>query len=247
MKARISKQQTTAHNSEENTKPSHTRRPRRTKKIWLRLIALLLVIAAGLGVVHYLKPLFAKKYPESSFGVAPYYSETDADRDGLDDQSDLLASTRYYLSTHPEYRSKYYQGGWPDDGYGVCTDVVAFTLKDCGYDLQQLVDEDIRQNPDVYGIAQADSNIDYRRVSNLKLWFERHAVSLSTDFSDPSAWHGGDIIIFTNHIGVVSDQRNAQGVPFILHHYSPFQLTYEEDVLGSRYQREDIAGHYRIS
>ena len=54
----------------------------------------------------------------------------------------------------------------------------------------------------------------------------------------------GDIIVFKKHIGIVSDKRNKNGVPFIIHHANPYQRYYEEDILENR---EDIVGHFRIS
>ena len=53
-------------------------------------------------------------------------------------------------------------------------------------------------------------------------------------------------MIFKNHIGVVSDKRNKRGVPFLIHHASPLQIRYEEDVLES-YDKDYIVGHYRVS
>lgn len=53
-----------------------------------------------------------------------------------------------------------------------------------------------------------------------------------------------DIVVFENHIGIVSDYRNRNGVPFLIHNGSNFQRYYEEDVLEIR---DDIVGHYRMS
>ena len=46
------------------------------------------------------------------------------------------------------------------------------------------------------------------------------------------------------HIGVVSDRRNRNGVPYVIHHNDPWQTAYEQDILE---ERTDIVGHYRIS
>jgi uncharacterized protein YijF (DUF1287 family) len=80
-------------------------------------------------------------------------------------------------------------------------------------------------------------------VNNLKIFFDEHALSLTIDVHDIHAWQGGDIIVFKKHIGVVSDKRNKKGIPYVIHHGSPYQLFYEEDILE---QRSDIIGHYRI-
>ena len=149
-----------------------------------------------------------------------------------------------YIAAKPKYKSKYYQTGYPDDGYGVCTDLVAFALKGAGYDLMPLVDEDIRADQESYNIEQPDKNIDFRRVRNLKVYFEHRAISLTTDISEIEEWQGGDIVIFQDHIGIVSDRRNENGVPYVIHHNSPWQKKYEQDILE---KREDLVGHYRIS
>ena len=147
------------------------------------------------------------------------------------------------MSTQPKYQSKYYNTGYPNDGYGVCTDVVASALRGAGYDLMALVDNDIASNPDDYDINEPDANIDFRRVKNLQVYFEHNATSLTTDISQIGQWQGGDIVVFNNHIGIVSDRRNATGVPYIIHHASPWQKSYEEDILETR---NDIVGHYGI-
>lgn len=141
--------------------------------------------------------------------------------------------------TFPQFHSETDQD---KDGYGVCTDVVAFAMKAAGYDLMRLVAKDVEQHTDAYDIDQPDPNIDYRRVKNLQVYFSRHAQSLATDVSDVEEWQGGDIVIFRKHIGIVSDKRNKNGVPYVIHHYSPWQRSYEQDILE---RRSDIVGHYR--
>ena len=176
-------------------------------------------------------------------GIMPHISGVDTDGDGIDDQTDILESAVRYIETKPKYKSKYYQTGYPDDGYGVCTDVVANALRGAGYDLMEMVDKDVCLAPHVYGISEPDKNIDFRRVKNLRVYFERNAAVLTTDVSDIEEWQGGDIVVFEKHIGIVSDHRNKDGVPYVIHHNDPLQKSYEEDILESR---TDITGHYRM-
>ncbi|MBR7042402.1 MAG: DUF1287 domain-containing protein [Bacilli bacterium] len=187
---------------------------------------------------------YDNEYTNSDFNITSYKSNIDMDNDGVDDQSDILASTRKYISNKPRYKSKYYKGGYPNDNYGVCTDVVGFALLDAGYDLRKLVNEDIINNQSDYNVDPIDIDIDFRRVTNLKVYFNNHAISLTTDIKKIDEWQGGDIVIFKKHIGIISDKRNKKGIPFIIHHANPFQLSYEEDILE---RRNDIVGHYRIS
>lgn len=175
----------------------------------------------------------------------PLASSHDEDGDGINDQADVLASAKAYIATEPKYKSAYYaETGYPDDGFGVCTDVVAQALRGAGYDLMTLFDADVRANPEAYGGDEPDAAIDFRRARNQKVFFDRHGVSLTCDTSDPVQWHGGDIVVYAEHVGIASERRNERGLPYLIHHYSPLQSSYEEDVLESW---GPIIGHYRIS
>ena len=185
-----------------------------------------------------------RKYTNKDFGIETYISLVDKDNDGIDDQTDIINNTRKYIKTKPKYQSKYYATGYPDDEYGVCTDVVAFSLKDAGYDLMELVYNHVKENRELYDIDTIDKNIDFRRVVNLDVYFKNTAIVLTNDINKIEEWQGGDIVVFKKHIGIVSDKRNKNGVPFIIHHANPYQVHYEEDILE---QRDDIIGHYRIS
>lgn len=207
-------------------------------------IILIILISIIIYALYFFNYLPHKKYSNEDFNIEQYISSKDMDNDGIDDQTDILNSVRDYITTNPKYKSKYYGTGYPDDEYGVCTDVVAFGLKGAGYDLMELVNKDIKDNRDSYSIDVIDKNIDFRRVNNLKIYFDNNAISLTTNIYKIDEWQGGDIVVFKKHIGVVSDKRNRKGIPFIIHHANPYQRYYEEDILK---YRNDIIGHYRIS
>ena len=59
-----------------------------------------------------------------------------------------------------------------------------------------LVNEDIEANKKLYDIETIDKNIDFRRVKNLKVYFDRNAISLTTDINQIEEWLGGDIVVF---------------------------------------------------
>lgn len=206
-------------------------------------IILIAIIAISLYLLYRYNYIPHKKFTNEDFGIAAYQSSRDADGDTIDDQTDILQSAKDYAATKPKYKSKYYEGGYPDDEYGVCTDVVAKALLGAGYDLRFLVDSDIRRHPDDYGIEQPDDKIDFRRVKNLKVYFKNTAVALTTDVSKIEEWQGGDIVIFSGHVGIVSDSRNKKGIPFVIHNAHPLQASYEEDILETW---GEIVGHYRI-
>ena len=205
------------------------------------LIILIIVVLYALYRFNYIPH---KKYTNEDFNIKTYISKTDKDNDGIDDQTDILNNVRDYIKTNPKYKSKYYATGYPNDEYGVCTDVVAFGLKGAGYDLMNLVNEHIKTNRNLYDIDVIDKNIDFRRVRNLKVYLDNNAIALTNDINKIKEWQGGDIVVFKNHIGIVSDKRNKKGISFIIHHANPYQRYYEEDILE---YRNDIIGHYRIS
>lgn len=182
----------------------------------------------------------------AGINIEPYISNVDKDNDGIDDQTDILNNVKEYIKTKPKYESKYYATGYPNDEYGVCTDVVANGLKGAGYDLMQLVNQDIKKNRKRYNIEKIDINIDFRRVKNLDIYFKNNNISLTTDLSKIEEWQGGDIIVMKDHIGIISDKRNKNGIPLLIHHQNPEQINYEEDVL-ELYGQDSIVGHYRIS
>lgn len=225
---------------ENPSKPSKSTKKSSGVSIVLAVTVIIIII---IGLLYNFNIIPHRQYSDADFDIGTYYSRIDKDNDGIDDQTDVLASAREYLASNPKYESKYYATGYPDDDHGVCTDVVAFALKGAGYDLMKLVDDDIKSRPEAYDIEIPDKNIDFRRVKNLQTYFQRHAVNLTTDRNIIKEWQGGDIVVFDDHIGIVSDHRNKHGVPFLIHHYSPAQVTYEEDALG----HYKVIGHYRIS
>lgn len=216
------------------------------KKIIIPTIICLVLIFIVIAFLHKLSIIPHKQYTNSDFNIKTYISNADKDNDGIDDQTDILNNVKKYIQTKPKYQSKYYNTGYPNDEYGVCTDVVGFGLKDAGYNLMELVNEDIINNKENYNIETIDKNIDFRRVRNLNVYLKNNHISLTTDLSKIEEWQGGDIIVFKDHIGIISDKRNKKGIPFLIHHANPIQVNYEEDVL-ELYDKEYIIGHYRIS
>ena len=207
----------------------------------MKKVILIIFIIILFGIIIYLIP--SKKYTNDHFKIVTYKSNMDMDNDGVDDQTDIINNTFEYISHKPKYKSKYYGTGYPDDEYGTCVDVVGYALLHAGYDLRELVNQDVLKNRDMYDIDIVDKNIDFRRVTNLLVYFKNNSIELTTDLNKKDEWQGGDIVIFDGHIGIVSSNRNKKGIPFLIHHANPMQINYEEDVLGFY----KIIGHFRIS
>lgn len=149
----------------------------------------------------------------------------------------------------PSYRAMDYPNGDVPMDAGVCTDVVIRAIRSAlQIDLQQHVHEDMKRNftkyPKRWGLKSPDKNIDHRRVPNLRTFFERSGWSLPVT-GDASDYAPGDLVTCTvppnlPHIMIVSDKRNASGIPLVIHN------------IGAGVQEEDrlfefeLTGHYRV-
>ena len=135
---------------------------------------------------------------------------------------------------------------------GVCTDVVIRSYRTMGIDLQQRVHEDMRDNFSEYpskrmwGLSRPDSNIDHRRVPNLRAFFEREGVSLQIT-QRASNYLPGDIVSWNlprnlPHIGIVVDAIDPRsGNPLIVHNIGS-----GPELADSLFSYE-VTGHYRYS
>lgn len=160
-----------------------------------------------------------------------------------------LAQTRQPVVYDGAYRRIAYPGGDVPADRGVCTDVVIRAYRTIGIDLQQLVHEDMRGDfaayPALWGLKRPDTNIDHRRVPNLQTFFARRGAQLPVT-RDAASYRPGNLVTWMlpgnlPHIGVVSEQRSADGRrPMIVHN------------IGRGPQLEDmlfayrITGHYRF-
>ena len=211
--------------------------------IIILIIIILLIIWFIISILNYFNLIPKKSYTASDFGIETIKSNVDYDNDGIDDYTDIMLGARKDAQNMPKYKSAYYAGGYPPDNEGVCTDLVWRALKNAGYSLKDLVDEDIKNNLSSYEkIEKPDPNIDFRRVYNLKVFFDRNTNKLTNNVYEIAQWQPGDIVIFEeSHIGIISDKRNKKGIPYLIHNTA--QPVREEDVL-ERY-KDIITGHYR--
>jgi hypothetical protein len=165
----------------------------------------------------------------------------------------LVAAARTQIgvtkSYDPAYTSLKYPEGDVASDRGVCTDVVIRALRRSHQlDLQKLVHEDMSANfslyPKRWGLKKTDKNIDHRRVLNLQTYFKRQGWSqLVTQKKED--YLPGDLVTSLlpgnlPHIMIVSDKKNAKGVPLVIHNIG--QGTQEEDRLFSY----SLTGHYRM-
>lgn len=216
---------------------------KKTRILIITIVIIVVIAIIALSLLNYFSIIPKKYYTAEDFGIETIKSSIDCDNDGIDDYTDIMLGARQDAENMPTYRSAYYAGGYPPDNEGVCTDLVWRAFKNAGYILKDMVDEDIKNNLSEYkNISTPDPNIDFRRVYNLKVFFERNSENLTTDINKVEEWQPGDIVIFDeSHIGIISDRRNKNKIPYLIHNTA--QPVREEDVL-ERY-KNNITGHYR--
>jgi uncharacterized protein YijF (DUF1287 family) len=147
------------------------------------------------------------------------------------------------------YRVIAYPGGDVRADRGACTDVLIRALRSAGCDLQKLIHDDMRRHfdryPRRYGLTAPDANIDHRRVPNQIAFLRRHGRELpsATTGAAAATWQPGDLVYWrlpngTGHCGVLSDARNDQGLPLVIHN---LQVARQEDCLTAW----EIVAHFR--
>jgi len=222
------------------------------KKIltFIRLVSLSLALVFGLSFTlnkSFGTQLTTSQQITTSSTLLEPAAVADKDNDGIDDFTDIMLGARQDALNMPTYDDRYWGGGYPPDDIGVCADVIWRALMAAGYNLKDLIDADIKAHPEAYPrITKADPNIDFRRTRNLKIFFDRHLVKLTLDIYDLDQWQPGDIVIFYpdyHHIGIVSDQRDFLGVPYLIHNTG--QKDREEDILMYATYHATITAHYR--
>ena len=176
--------------------------------------------------------------------------------------SERLVDAAKERTTHRvTYDGRYVEIAYPNGDVpaeiGVCTDVVIRSYRTLDIDLQQLVHEDMQvafseyPNLQVWGLTKPDTNIDHRRVLNLRIFFERHGESLPIS-DDPADYRPGDLVTWDlaedgdgtkrPHIGIVTDQMSLDGKrPKIVHN-----IGWGPDMNDMLFWFK-ITGHYRYS
>ena len=219
------------------------------KKLFVKIASVTLIVIIGIALTpliqladyYNLIPRFS--YSGEDFGIETVYSAVDYNGNGVDDYTDILLGARADAENHPRYDGSYQENGYPPEDIGVCTDVVWRAFRNAGYSLRYMVDRDIMLYPEDYRrVDKRDDKIDFRRVVNLRVFFDKYATQLTTDTTDISQWQGGDIVIFKDnkHIGIVSDKRTEDGIVYIIHNGG--QPVREEDYL----KRGEVLKHYRF-
>jgi uncharacterized protein len=255
-------------NVEENKKSLNIRH------LLVIIIILIIIIAIIVSIKHFtLKKVYS---PPTSLAVQlPRFRLIDMDRigdfgdrdsDGINNQKDIMLGAKKQLDRPArnifleENEPNYYQGGDPPGELAISTDIIARAFMEAGFDLREMVHEDVNENFDEYplrkiwGQTKSDKNIDYRRIQNLEVFFSRNATHMSilfdsSDIEGLDQWLPGDIVLFdmdgdgfTDSAGIISDSTTREQVPKVIYNYIDPGYTIEEDIL----REKNITGHYRF-
>lgn len=215
------------------------------------LIPAIFIALVGIGHFFYYNPYY---FIKGQVKIEKIDCGSDRNNNGISDVDDIVVGARKEVENKTKYRSAYYQGGYPPNSEGVCTDVIWRALKNAGIDLKGSMDRDIKENPKDYAgsISKADPNIDFRRVKNQLVYLKKFTESLTMevipyDTSNLVQWQPGDIVVLkeTEHIAIISDTRRRDGVPLVLHNGNNHAK--EQDLLMYWSKNNNIVGHFRYN
>lgn len=184
------------------------------------------------GMLLKLAPLFLFALSPSCFAQAriPEPRETPAEVRSPEVRK-VIESAREQLEVTTGYTQKYFSISYPNGDVpaetGACTDVVIRAFRNAGVDLQKEVHEDMKKHfasyPQKWGLRSTDTNIDHRRVPNLRKFFERKGKSLPVT-PNQEDYRPGDVVTWDldgkgmTHIGIVSDRKDpSTGRHLIIH------------------------------
>lgn len=214
------------------------------------IIIIIIIIFLGIGTILFVPGLQSLLYPHivrynSSTYQIPIEERSASDWIVIGAKEEVIKRVKYDAS----YQNLDYPMGDVESGVGACTDVVIRALRKAGYDLQELIHEDMKANfnlyPNRWGLTKPDFNIDHRRVPNQIIYFERFGTKLPKTYNEETkeSWQSGDIVYWKmpsglDHTGVISDRQDRSGIPLVIHNAF---VTIEDDAL----LRWEIIGHYR--
>lgn len=159
-----------------------------------------------------------------------------------------IERTNHAVRYDPAYVRIPYPGGDVPADTGVCTDEVIRAYRALGVDLQKEVHEDMLKDfaayPHGWKVMQPDTNIDHRRVPNLRVFFGRKGVTLPVT-THAADYTPGDLVTWdlgggVPHIGIVVDKKSPDGERYMTVHNIGRGPRLEDVLFDWK-----ITGHYR--
>jgi len=163
----------------------------------------------------------------------------------IDGAIDQVGKTTGY---DPSYQAIDYPNGDVPIETGVCSDVIVRAFRKANIDLQKEVHEDMKANfseyPTKWGLSGTDSNIDHRRVPNLKTFLARKGKEVATTGS-ADTFLPGDIVTWdlgggVDHVGIVVNVWYKPSQRYLIVHNIGAGTRMEDVVFAWK-----ITGHYR--
>ncbi len=216
----------------------------RTKLLILAGVGLAIVVIVAVTPRRYATALLPGR---QATVVLIAHPRTVADRIVNGAKQEALREVRYDAA----YRTIAYPDGDVPSDRGACTEVIVRALRNAGYDLQQLIHDDMVKDfsayPKLWGLQAPDPNIDHRRVPNHLVFLRRHGqtLPLATTGAAAATWQPGDLVYWrfpgsnATHCGVVSNDRGPRNLPLVIHNAGP--IASQEDCLD----RWEVIGHFR--
>jgi len=164
-----------------------------------------------------------------------------------------LSRLRSKVTYDGSYVKIAYPGGDVSPHIGVCTDVVIRSYRKLGIDLQEQVHRDMSAafntypNPRKWGLSKPDTNIDHRRVYNLRKFFQRRGAALPITHN-PRNYKAGDVVSWMvgpdlPHIGVMVNKPSKADPNRLMVVHNIAHGPQLEDILFAF----PITGHYRYT
>ncbi|MCK5424638.1 MAG: DUF1287 domain-containing protein [Emcibacter sp.] len=183
------------------------------------------------------------------FSIIFILSTTNAQAGSISDKlvTAALERTKTYVIYNGSYKKISYPMGDINPHLGVCTDVIIRIFRNIDFDFQQAIHEDMLENftayPEIWGLRSPDSNIDHRRVPNIRTFLDRKGASLPVTHIAAN-YKAGDLVTWMlpgnkPHIGIIIKEKDKNKIPLIVHNIGLDPLK------GNILFKYPITGHYR--
>ncbi len=183
---------------------------KRRLKTTLVVIFSILIFCIIILIVMNKFVLHKSYYKASDFKIKNIYSKVDFNKNGIDDYSDILLGAKKSINKNITEE-----------------EFIINAFKYAGYDINKMIKKDTIYN------EEKDT------LSNIKEYLKKNVKRVTKNINKIEEFQQGDILIFNNKIGIISDKRNKYGNPFLVYHDNK---VIEKDILRDI----DITYHYRF-